>query len=62
MVSSIGRVADFDFDDNSDSADDDQHGGFAAQGGANFGRFGNYGDNQFRGYDGHRNRHCRDPE
>jgi hypothetical protein len=58
----IGGAADFDFDDNSDSGDDGRHGGFAAHGGANFGRFGNYGDTQFRGYDGHCDRHRRDPE
>jgi hypothetical protein len=62
----IGGAADFDVDDHLDSSDEQEAGphihpgGYDAHGGANFGRFRNYGDNQFGGHDGYRDRRCRD--
>jgi hypothetical protein len=49
----IRGAADFNVDDHSDYSDEQgasphgHHGGYDAHGGANFVRFGNYGDNQF---------------
>ena len=53
----IGGAADFDVNDNSDSSDERgagphiHPGGYDAHGGASFGRFRNYGDNQFGRHD-----------
>jgi len=53
----IGGAADFDVDDHSDSSDQQgagphiHPGGYDAHGGASFGRFRNYGDNQFGRHD-----------